>query len=53
MLRTLRAVGVTVVGWLGAGTATNVQLDSQAKGLGEYFRSRHVDMPVSLQGHHH
>jgi hypothetical protein len=44
----LRAVGVTVVGWLGAGTATNLALDTQAKGLGEYVRARHVDVPAAL-----
>jgi acyclic terpene utilization AtuA family protein len=47
-LPTLRAVGVTVVGWLGQGTATNVLLDTQAKGLGEFVRARHIDIPQAL-----
>jgi hypothetical protein len=41
----LRAVGVTVVGFLGRGVADNLALDPQAKGLGEFVRARHVDMP--------
>lgn len=47
-LPTLRAVGVTVVGWLGQGTATNIALDTQAKGLGEFVRSRHIEVPRIL-----
>ncbi|MEJ2888551.1 acyclic terpene utilization AtuA family protein [Actinomycetospora aeridis] len=44
----LRAVGVTVVGFLGRGVADNLALDPQAKGLGEFVRARHVDIPEEL-----
>ncbi|WP_305094923.1 acyclic terpene utilization AtuA family protein [Prescottella sp. R16] len=47
-LPNLRAVGVTVVGWLDRGTATNILLDTQAKGLGEFVRARHIDIPRTL-----
>lgn len=44
----LRACGVTIVGLLGRGVAANPHLDSQAKGLGEYLRAKHVDIPTEL-----
>ena len=44
----LRAVGVTVVGFLGRGVADNLALDPQAKGLGEFVRARHVEVPEEL-----
>ncbi|MBW0088733.1 DUF1446 domain-containing protein [Pseudonocardia sp. KRD-184] len=44
----LRACGVTVVGLLGRGVAANPHLDSQGKGLGEYLRAKHVDIPTVL-----
>ncbi|ALV39884.1 exopolyphosphatase [Pseudarthrobacter sulfonivorans] len=44
----IRACGVTVVGLLGAGVAANPALDAQAKGLGEYLRAKHMDIPLSL-----
>ncbi|MEE2031256.1 acyclic terpene utilization AtuA family protein [Rhodococcus chondri] len=44
----LRACGVTLVGLLGRGVAANPQLDSQAKGLGEYLRAKHLDIPTAL-----
>lgn len=44
----LRACGVTIVGLLGRGVAANLDLDSQGKGLGEYVRAKHVDVPVAL-----
>lgn len=47
-LPNLRAVGVTVVGFLGRGVADNLALDAQAKGLGEFVRARHVDIPEEL-----
>ncbi|MFJ3952396.1 DUF1446 domain-containing protein [Streptomyces sp. Je 1-4] len=47
-LPNLRAAGVTIVGLLGRGVAANLQLDSQGKGLGEYLRARHADVPVFL-----
>ena len=44
----LRACGVTIVGLLGRGVAANLDLDSQGKGLAEYVRARHVDIPDVL-----
>ena len=46
----LRAVNLVVRGLLGRGVAENTALDPQGKGLGEYLRSRHVDLPASLLG---
>jgi hypothetical protein len=34
-----------VRGLLGEGVASSTRPDPQAKGLGEYLRSRHVDVP--------
>ena len=47
-LPNLRAVGVTVVGFLGRGVADNLSLDKQAKGLGEFVRARVLDVPEEL-----
>jgi len=47
-LPNLRAVNVVVVGLLGEGVAASTRPDPQAKGLGEYLRSRLVDVPVEL-----
>ncbi len=47
-LPNLRAVNVVVRGLLGEGVASSTRFDPQAKGLGEYLRSRHVDVPESL-----
>ena len=47
-LPNLRAVNVVVHGLLGEGVASSTRFDPQAKGLGEYVRSRLVDIPVSL-----
>lgn len=44
----VRAVGVTVVGWLGEGAATNMRLDPHGKGLGEFVRARAIDVPETL-----
>ena len=44
----LRAVNVVVEGLLGAGVAYHARFDPQAKGLGEWLRSRHVDIPAPL-----
>jgi hypothetical protein len=49
-LPNLRAVNVVVDGLLGAGVAYNARFDPQAKGLGEWLRSRHVEIPVALLG---
>ena len=47
-LPNLGAVNVVVHGLLGEGVASSTRFDPQAKGLGEYVRSRLVDVPVSL-----
>ena len=44
----LRALNFVVVGLLGEGVASSTRPDPQAKGLGEYLRSRVVDIPVGL-----
>ena len=47
-LPNLRAINVVVHGLLGAGVASSTRPDPQAKGLGEYLRSRLVDVPERL-----
>jgi hypothetical protein len=47
-LPNLRAVNVVVVGLLGEGVASSTRPDPQAKGLGEYLRSRLVDVPTAF-----
>jgi hypothetical protein len=47
-LPNLRAVNFVVVGLLGEGVAASVRADPQAKGLGEYLRSRVVEVPETL-----
>jgi hypothetical protein len=47
-LPNLRAVNFVVHGILGWGVASNLRLDTQAKGLGELLRSRPVEVPVAL-----
>ena len=47
-LPNLRALNFIVVGLLGEGVSSSVRSDPQAKGLGEYFRSRSVDLPKAL-----
>jgi hypothetical protein len=47
-LPNLRAVNFVVHGVLGWGVASNLRLDTQAKGLGELVRARHVDVPAAL-----
>ena len=44
----LRAVNFVIDGILGRGVAYQARFDPQAKGLGEWLRSRHVDIPVSI-----
>ena len=44
----LRALNFVVLGLLGEGVASTTRLDPQAKGLGEYLRSRMVELPVGL-----
>jgi Acyclic terpene utilisation family protein AtuA len=47
-LPNLHALNFVVEGLLGLGVAASTRPDPQAKGLGEYLRSRHVDIPVRL-----
>jgi hypothetical protein len=47
-LSNLRAVNVVIKGLLGQGVAASSRFDPQAKGLGEWARSRHVDVPEEL-----
>jgi hypothetical protein len=47
-LPNLRALNVVVHGILGDGVASSTRPDPQAKGLGEYLRSRMVDVPEAL-----
>lgn len=47
-LPNLRAVNIVIEGLLGRGVAYNARFDPQAKGLAEWLRSRHVDIPTSL-----
>jgi hypothetical protein len=48
LLPNLRAVNFVIDGILGEGVAYQARFDPQAKGLGEWLRSRHVDIPESL-----
>ncbi|MET9612320.1 acyclic terpene utilization AtuA family protein [Kitasatospora indigofera] len=48
LLPNLRAVNFTVRGLLGEGVAAQVRFDPQAKALGEWLRSRHLDIPEAL-----
>ena len=47
-LPNLYALNFVVVGLLGLGVAASTRPDPQAKGLGEYLRSRYADIPVRL-----
>ncbi|OIJ97877.1 exopolyphosphatase [Streptomyces sp. MUSC 14] len=47
-LANLRAVNFVVEGILGAGVAARHRFDPQAKALGEWLRSRHLDIPEAL-----
>ena len=44
----LRGVNVVVHGLLGDGVAASTRFDPQAKALGEWLRSRYVDLPEEL-----
>ncbi|MEV5874217.1 acyclic terpene utilization AtuA family protein [Streptomyces sp. NPDC052101] len=48
LLPGLRAVNLVVEGILGAGVAAQARFDPQAKALGEWLRSRHLDIPEAL-----
>jgi hypothetical protein len=47
-LRNLGGVNVVLPGLLGEGVAASTRFDPQAKGLGEWARSRYVDIPEEL-----
>ena len=47
-LPNLYGVNVLIRGLLGQGVAASSRFDPQAKGLGEWARSRHVDVPEEL-----
>ena len=48
LLPNLRAVNFVIEGILGEGVAYQARFDPQAKGLGEWLRSRHIDISESL-----
>jgi hypothetical protein len=48
VLPNLRAVNFVIEGILGQGVAYQARFDPQAKGLGEWLRSRRIDIPVGL-----
>ncbi|ARP71618.1 DUF1446 domain-containing protein [Streptomyces pluripotens] len=48
VLPNLRALNFVVTGVLGAGVAARHRFDPQAKALGEWLRSRHLDIPEAL-----
>jgi hypothetical protein len=48
VLPNLRAVNFVIDDILGQGVAYQARFDPQAKGLGEWLRSRHVDIPERL-----
>lgn len=48
ILSNLRAVNFVIEDILGQGVAYQARFDPQAKGLGEWLRSRHVDIPEGL-----
>jgi hypothetical protein len=47
-LPNLHGVNVLIRGLLGQGVAASSRFDPQAKGLGEWARSRHIDVPEEL-----
>ncbi|MCW2906385.1 MAG: exopolyphosphatase [Actinomycetia bacterium] len=49
-LPNLSALNFVIVGLLGEGVASSTRPDPQAKGLGEYLRSRSAEIPAALLG---
>jgi len=47
-LPNLRALNFVLRGLLGDGVASSTRFDPQAKALGEWLRSRHVEIPEAL-----
>ncbi|NLU64555.1 DUF1446 domain-containing protein [Rhodococcus sp. HNM0563] len=52
LLPNLRAVNFVIEGILGRGVASRARFDPQAKGLGEWLRSRHLDIPIDFLEDH-
>ena len=50
VLPNLRAVNFVVEGLLGEGVGAQARFDPQAKAVGEWLRSRYLDIPVALIG---
>ena len=50
LLPNLRAVNFVIEGILGEGVAYQARFDPQAKGLGEWLRSRYVYIPEEILG---
>jgi hypothetical protein len=48
VLPNLRAVNFVIEGILGRGVASQARFDPQAKGLGEWLRSRYLYIPETL-----
>ena len=48
LLPAIRSVNFVIDGILGKGVAYQARFDPQAKGLGEWLRSRHVDIPEEI-----
>ena len=48
LLPSIRAVNFVIEGILGRGVAYQARFDPQAKGLGEWLRSRYVDIPEGI-----
>lgn len=48
VLPNLRALNFLITGLLGEGVAYQARFDPQAKGLGEWLRSRHIEIPLEL-----
>jgi hypothetical protein len=47
-LPNIRSLNFVLIGLLGEGVASSTRIDPQAKGLGEYLRSRVVELPEAL-----
>ncbi|MEO6627866.1 MAG: acyclic terpene utilization AtuA family protein [Aquihabitans sp.] len=48
VLPNLRALNFVIEGILGEGVSSQARFDPQAKALGEWLRSRHIDIPEAL-----
>jgi hypothetical protein len=48
VLPNLRALNFVIEGLLGEGVASSTRFDPQAKALGEWLRSRFIDIPEEL-----